>query len=323
MLMRIVYMGSPEAAIYPLKHLLESQQYTVCAVVSQPPQVQGRGRQKTPEDPPLARFSKDRGLLTLQPEKARDPLFLETLRGLAPDVIVTCAYGQILTDGFLAIPKRATINIHPSRLPQYRGAIPVPQALYDGLESTALTVLFTVKALDAGNIILQKDFKIGPEETSGQLLTRLFQEAGPLLLEALEALRDEDFLGTPQDPEAVSHCRKINKEDGQIDWYLPARVIYQRFKAFEPWPGSYTFFGGKRLIVTSMALSSEDPFHASESVGRAVLSQKSKHIQVKTGEGTLELLSVKPEGKSVQEARVFWNGLKGDKEDARFESHSG
>jgi folate-dependent phosphoribosylglycinamide formyltransferase PurN len=161
LLMRLVYMGSPSEVIAPLESLIKHCQKSgdeVVAVVSQP--AKPAGRKQTLTDPPVATFAKEQGLRCLQPIKASDPAFLEELKSLEVDVIITAAYGQILSNAFLAIPRRATINIHPSLLPAYRGAIPVPAALLDGLETTGVTVLFTVKALDAGNIILQKSFAI-------------------------------------------------------------------------------------------------------------------------------------------------------------------
>ncbi|NBQ54588.1 MAG: methionyl-tRNA formyltransferase [Proteobacteria bacterium] len=230
LILRIVFMGSPQEVVAPLQQLLTADgDFNVIAVVSQPARPVGRSGKL--QDPPLAEFAKANGILTLQPESARDPEFLEQLSGLNVDVIVTAAYGQILSKKFLAIPKRATINIHPSLLPKYRGATPVPAALLQGERSTGVSVLFTVKALDAGAIICAEESAIAPGETSGTLTQRLFDFSGPILIQALEKLRDPDFVGQPQDDRAATYCGKIEKSDGAMDWSLPAGVNLNRYRA--------------------------------------------------------------------------------------------
>ena len=175
--MRIVFMGSPKEVISPLESLMElceSDSFELVAVISQP--ARPFGRKKVLTDPPLATYAKEKGIHTLQPEKCRDEAFLtETLKELNPDLIITAAYGQILSQAFLDIPKLGTINIHPSLLPEYRGAIPVPAALLDGKKTTGVSILYTVKALDAGDIISQESHDIEDNETSDILLARLFE----------------------------------------------------------------------------------------------------------------------------------------------------
>ena len=201
-------MGSPQEVVSPLETLLAAgPDFNVVAVVSQPPRPVGRSGKL--QDPPLAEFAKLRGLLTLQPESARDPDFLEQLRGLDVDVIVTAAYGQILSPKFLGIPKRATVNIHPSMLPKYRGATPVPAAILSGEIESGVSILFTVKALDAGAVICAEESAIALDETSGAMTQRLFELGGLLLVKALEKLRDPNFSGEPQDDRLATHCRKI------------------------------------------------------------------------------------------------------------------
>lgn len=312
--MRIVFLGSPEEVISPLNSLLELDGIQVVGVVSQPAKPQGRGR--TIEDPPVAKFAKARGILTLQPQKASDPEFLASFRELAPDVAVTAAYGQILTEEFLSIPKRATINIHPSLLPLYRGATPVQSSLAAGDTTTGVTILFTVKKLDAGNIIVQKAYPIGSDERAGELMTRMFTESGSLLKETFEKLRDPEFSGTPQDPNKVTHCRKIDKSDGNITWERSAEGIYNKFRAFEPWPGSFTFLAGKRVAVTDMRptkdlMTSQDP-------GEFVFDKKQHCLTVGTGTDPLQILKLKPAGSGEINAAAFWNGLK-DRSHPRFE----
>ena len=310
--MKIVYMGSPASAVKPLAYLLEhlGDEHELLGVVSQPAKLVGRGRKKAPQDPPVAQYAKDKHLAVLQPDKARDQSFLDELREWAPDLIVTCAYGQILSEEFLKIPKRGTINIHPSRLPLFRGATPIPAALLAGETVTAVTILFTVRALDAGNIIIQKDFAIDKDETAAALTDRLFYESGPLLMEAIAKLEDDRFLGVEQDESQVVHCRKIYKNQGFVDWNAPANEIYNKFRAFFPWPGTYTFLAGKRVVIEDMVLSPCDIETTDEQVlaGSSFFDKKAELIVVKTGDGYIGLKQLKASGSKSCNAKSFWNG---------------
>ncbi len=312
--MKIVFLGSPEEVIPPLEALISHPDHQVIAVVSQPPRRAGRGKKLV--DPAVASFAKDQGILTLQPEKANAAEFLKEFASLAPDVAVTAAYGQILTDDFLKIPKRATINIHPSLLPKYRGATPVQASLLEGDEKTGVSVLFTVKALDAGNIISQKEYQIAADETADILLKRLFKESAELLLTSLEKLADRGFTGMPQNETKVSHCKKIAKEDGRIDWHLDAQAILNRFRALYPWPGSFSFIKGRRIGLTDIKSSDEDS--SSKEPGMLTYDKPNKQIKVATGKGTVLVHKLKPEGSKEQDAAAFWNGLK-EKDEVFFD----
>lgn len=303
-------MGSPEEVVSPLKLLWENGPLLgmeIVGVVSQPARPVGRGGRMA--DPPVALFAKEHQIKCLQPESAKAQEFLDELKELRPDIIITAAYGQILSDDFLAIPTIGTINIHPSRLPEYRGATPVPAALLDGLESTAVSILFTVKRLDAGNIITQKDFKIEPSETSGHLTARLFSESGAMLLAALETLvANPGFKGTPQDEKQATFCKKIEKDMGAIDWRQSAQRIVNRFRAFEPWPGSWTMLSDKRIAITDMRVapvSSE-----SGAAGSFYFDKSSKTLMVTCGSGLISIVRLKPAGGKDMDAASFWNGLK-------------
>jgi len=306
--LRIVFFGSPKEVISPLKSLMtfcESRQHELVAVVSQPAKPAGRKRQLT--DPPLAEFAKECGLRVLQPSSARDPLFLEEFSALQPDLAITAAYGQILNEEFLAIPRRATINLHPSLLPKYRGATPVQSALLEGETRSGVSILFTVRKLDAGSLILQEKLDIGADETAQELLPRLFTLAGTLLPQAIHLLEDPSFVGAPQDEGEVTHCLKIQKSDGQIDWDSPATLIANRFRGYCPWPGSFTFFEGKRLIVQSLKISN---INKDLSPGELSWDQDSKSLLAGTARGNISLIRLKPEGRKEVDAAVFWNQIK-------------
>jgi methionyl-tRNA formyltransferase len=319
--MRIVFMGSPEPVLAPLSALIErgpAHGHELVAVVSQPARPVGRKGVLT--DPPVAQFAKARGIRTLQPEKASAPDFLAELQDLAADVIVTAAYGQILSDAFLQVPRRATINIHPSLLPRYRGATPVQAALLDGETQSGVTVLFTVKRLDAGAVIAQRATPIAPDESAGALMQRYFELGGELLFDALDKLRDPAFTGTPQDEARVTHCRKIQKHDGLVDWTLPADEIHNRFRAYDPWPGTYTFCQGKRLglIEVTPDAKAKSPLEP----GEVVFDKKLHALQVGTGDGIIHVAKVKPAGGKDVPASAFWNGLK-ERSAVRFDGVDG
>ena len=316
---RVVFMGSPDEVVAPLKLLAEDgTRYglELVAVVSQPPRPVGRGGKVA--DPPVAFFAKEAGICCLQPERSRDPDFLAELRSLKPDIIVTAAYGQILSEEFLTIPAIGTINIHPSLLPKYRGATPVPAALLDGLDKTAVTILFTVKKLDAGNIILQRDFVIFPDETAGQLTQRLFAASGPMLVEVLTALVANPHLkGDPQDDAQATFCRKIDKDMGEINWTLAAQDVVNRFRAFEPWPGTWSVFQDRRVAVTAMKLHDADGERFK--CGKPYFDKALKALVVGCGRGSIAIFRLKPAGGKDMDAASFWNGVK-DKDAACFTS---
>ena len=307
--MRLVFMGSPEEVVSPLQQLIEhcsSGQDQILGVVSQPARPAGRKQVLT--DPPVAAFAKSQGLTVWQPEKASSVDFLESLRQSAPDLIITAAYGQILSDKFLQIPTRATINIHPSLLPAYRGATPIPAALLDGLQETGVTILFTVKALDAGNIILQEKYGVAAEEYSASLTQRLFTSSGTLLLQALDMLRQPGFTGLPQNADQVTFCKKIAKNDGQIAWGKPVDKIVNEFRAYKPWPGSYCFWQDQRLVIEDLTQAGQDSPHLEAGVFR--LDRKNKVLLVGTGTDPIWVKQLKPAGSKSVDALSFWNGAR-------------
>ena len=317
--MRLIFLGSPEPALGPLKTLAAEAKFhghELVGVVSQP--ARPAGRNQVLQDPPVAAYAKQLGLPVMQPEKASDPEFLKAFQDLSPDVAITAAYGQILTQAFLAIPKRATINIHPSLLPKYRGATPVPAALLAGERQSGVTILFTVKKLDAGAIISQEATAVDPNELAGELTTRYFDLGATLVWGALEKLRDPAFEGTPQNESEVTHCRKIDKSDGRIDWSLPAEDIFNRFRAYHPWPGTFTFHDGRRIQITDMRPEPGRLTGLRE--GEVTLDKHHGSLAVTTGEGTLHVLKVKPAGGKEVLAASFWNGLK-NRSEVVFVSH--
>ena len=336
--MRLVFLGSPEVVIPVLETLTEEASvhgHQLVGVVSQP--ARPVGRRARLEDPPVAVWAKDRQLSVLQPQKAGDPAFLEKFAAWQPDVAITAAYGQILTDEFLAIPQRATINLHPSLLPSYRGATPVQSALLDGATQTGISILFTVKKLDAGPIIWQEKLSIDPFESSELLTKRLFLRGAKAIWKALELLQSESFHGTPQDENQVTRCRKIAKHDGLLDWNQTAPQLYNRYRAFQPWPGVFTDLEGRRIALTDITLpilsdipdSQPLPLSSEQSLpeqslpeqslpeqslpepllpGAVSISADGQGLLVQCRTGQVIVRRVKPAGSKDMTAQAFWNG---------------
>lgn len=314
--MNIVYLGSPKEAIIPLQYLWEHIQQTgdkIVAIVSQSPKLAGRSRNQNLQQTPVALWAKEKNILLFEPEKASHPDFLNDLKNLSPDLMITCCYGKILTEAFLSIPVHGTINIHPSLLPKYRGATPVPSALLAGEKITGLTIQYTVKALDAGPIVIQKEALIGENEDAAELMDRLFHLSGPMLLEALQRVQDPGFKPIEQNHEDASYCTKITKEQGLIDWNEPAFKIFCQFRAYQPWPGIYTFYNDKQIILEKVELFSKKDFPELSQVTAQLFyfDKKTKKILISSHTEDSYIIGVsqlKPAGGKSMDAVSFWNG---------------
>ena len=313
--MRVLFLGSPEEVVPVLDFLRKDASFMsahkIVGIVSQPARPTGRGGKLT--DPPVAVYAKANAIPLLQPETVKDPEFIAAMKALAPDLAITAAFGQILTSEFLAIPSRGTINIHPSLLPKYRGAVPVPAALLAGDSTTGVTVLFTVRKLDAGNIISQETIAIEPSETADVLLKRLFCVGAAMIVPALTKLADIAFIGTAQDETKATHCRKIEKDDGNVEWSQPGLAILNSYRAYEPWPGTFTYLGEKRLSLTTLSLAAEldQPQHSPASPGAILFDKKMKALLVGTGDNQIiAITGIRPAGGKTMDASGFWNGLK-------------
>jgi methionyl-tRNA formyltransferase len=306
--MRIVFLGSPDVVIELLKNLIENvaaQGHEIVGVISQPAKKLGRKGILT--DPPVANYAKEAGLVVLQPENAKDLSFVEEFKELRPDLAITAAYGQILNDEFLKVPTRGTINIHPSLLPHYRGATPVQSSLLAGDQKTGVSILFTVKKMDAGNIISQHEASIGPHETTDDLLPRLFKLGSDHLFDAISKLSDPSFGGMAQDEEAITHCTKFAKEDGLVNWQDDAQTTINKFRAYTPWPGIFCFAGDQRVQITGITLADTEK---TLKAGELAFEKSTKSLFCGTGSGVVLLNQVKPAGKKPQDGVSFWNGLK-------------
>lgn len=244
--MRIVFMGTPEFAVPSLEALLKSED-NVVGIVTQPDRPRGRGQRLSPS--PVKVIAQREQIPLLQPTKMKDPAFLAELSSWKPDVIAVAAFGRILPPAILSLPPRGCINVHGSLLPKYRGAGPIQWALINGETETGITTMLMDEGMDTGAMLLQASIDIAPEDTAGSLSSRLADLGGRLLVETLSQLKAGSLTPRPQDHSQATLAPLLKKEDGVIDWSLPATSIANRIRGLTPWPGACTFLGADRWTI--------------------------------------------------------------------------
>lgn len=295
-------MGTPDFAVKPLEKIYEAG-HEVLGVFTQPDRQKGRGKKFLPSDVKVK--AEELGLPIYQPEKLRDEEYVAILKELNPDIVVVAAYGQILSEEILNIPKYGCINIHASLLPKYRGASPIEASIINGDEKTGITIMYMAKGLDTGDIISQADITIGKHNTES--LTRALSEIGAeLVVRAIESIGNGTADRIPQNDEDSSYAGKLDKAMGNIDWTEPAEKIERLIRGLYPWPCAYTTFDGKNLKLLGAEIVESD----SDSVSEAgqVISVGKKILVIGTGKGALSIKSLQPEGKKPMDIVAFLNG---------------
>ncbi len=298
-------MGSPAFAVPTLRRLIDSK-HDVVAVVSQPDRPAGRGRR--PQPPPAKLLALEHGLTILQPERVNAPESLATLRELTPDALVIAAYGQILRQPLLDVPRRGSLNVHASLLPKYRGAAPVAAAILAGEEETGVTILEVILALDAGPMLARRGLPIVPEDTTGTLSEKLAQLGADLLLEVLPAWERGEITPQPQDESAASYAPSIRKEDAVIDWSLGAVEIWRRTRAYNPWPVATTTIAGERLRILEARPQEDEP---GEPPGTVLPAPSPAGFAVRCGRGTLAILRAQRAGRRALSGEELLRGQPG------------
>jgi methionyl-tRNA formyltransferase len=299
--MRLVFCGTPQFAIPTLQHLL-SAGHTIELVVTQPDRV--RGRDPEPSAPPVKTLAVEAGLPVVQPEKIKNnPELRASLEAINPDAIIVVAYGRIIPEWMLNLPRWGNINLHASLLPKYRGAAPIQWAIANGEKVTGATTMRLDQGLDTGDILLQRSLPIEPDQTAEQLFPLLAASGAGLLLETLSGLEAGTIQPIPQDNAGASLAPILEREDALIDFARPAAEIYNRWRGFQPWPGAYTFFRGKKLTVHRLHPSGSTAAPSGE------LAAEGNRLFVAAGSGTqLELLEIQLEGKKRMPVAVFLHG---------------
>jgi len=300
--MRLTFMGTPAFALPSLKALIASN-HTLDAIYCQPDKPAGRHLPVLA--PPIACEAKESGIPLFQPKTLRKSEVQDELRAIGSEVIVVVAYGKILPEEVLGIPPQGCVNLHPSLLPKYRGASPIQSALAAGETITGITTMFMDKGMDTGPLLLQRKWAITEEDTSETLHTKLSEAGADLLVETLNELESGSLVPIPQNESEASICYPLSREDGLIQWELPAMTIYNRFRAFIPWPGSYTFFRGKNFKVHWLVPLPD----SSDAPPGTILSSGREGIRVAAGRGCVVITHVQLEGKRRVSARDFSLGI--------------
>ena len=306
--MRLVFCGTPRFAVPTLEALIGAG-HEIALVVSQPDRPVGRAQQMTA--PPVKQTALAAGLEVTQPEKIRsNEEFRARLEAIAPDAIVVVAYGRIVPPWMLALPRLGCINLHASLLPRYRGAAPIQWAIANGENVTGNTTMLLEEGLDTGPILMQQALAFRPEQTAVDLFEELAGGGAPLVVETLARLDAGTLQPRPQDHSRATLAPVLKREDGRMDFAArTAMELKNRWRGFQPWPGAFTFFDGKKLIVHRMELT-DAPADSTESVepGRAFVEQE--RVIAACAQGTwLELTEVQLEGKKRVTAAEFLRGL--------------
>jgi len=299
--LRVVFFGTPAFAVPAFEALLASR-HRVAGVVTQPDRPRGRG-QKTVDLPVKAR-ARGAGVPLLQPSTLSEPSFMTALAALEADIGVVAAYGKILSERVLALPRLGMINVHASLLPRYRGAAPVHRAVIAGERETGVTIMRVIKALDAGPMLAQSRRPVGPDETSEEVERDLSRVGAALLTATLDRLAEGDVSETPQDDSAATYAHRLTKQDGLIDWTWPADRIHNLVRGLHPWPHACTYLNGARLIILRSAV-------ANEFDGRppgSVVAAHGDELRVAAGSDAVDLLEIQAEGKRPMSPRDFRAG---------------
>lgn len=311
--MKIVFMGTPDFSAVVLEKL--NSVYPVSAVVTGLDKPVGRGYNLAPS--PLKVKAIELGIPVLQYAKVSREGF-DDIRALQPDIIVTAAFGQILSDAFLAIPKFAVLNVHASLLPKYRGSSPIQWSIINGDEKTGITIMKTVKAVDAGDVLLEKETEIGKKETAGELFDRLAILGGEAIVEAISLVECGKATFTPQDESEVTHCSMINKGDGLVDFSKSAKEIDCFVRGMTPWPSAYTHIGEKTLKIFDVEkvelsdLQKSNEQFGNAKFGEVVLADKNHGLIVKVADGFIRLHVIQLEGSKRMYDTQFLLGRKID-----------
>lgn len=297
--LRAVFMGTPEFATGTLQGLIDAG-VKLIGVYTQPDRPKGRGKKMVP--PPVKELAVQHDIPVFQPRKLRDPEAVAELQQLAPDLIVVVAYGQILPQSVLDIPRMGCINVHASLLPKYRGAAPINKAIIDGETVTGITTMLMDVGLDTGDMLIKKSLSIGPDETAGELHDRLAVLGCETMQETLKQVLSGTLDPQKQNGDASSYASMLKKENGLIDWSLPARELHNRVRGLAPWPGAFSALAGETLKISRTEVV--------EGVGKSgtIVAANADGVDVACGVGILRIGALQLPGKKMLPAADFLRG---------------
>ena len=303
--LRVVFFGTPNFAVPTLRALLAST-HTVAGVVTQPDRPRGRGHRL--QDSPVKALARDAGVPVWQPERLKDPQWLAAFAALEADVGIVAAYGRILPQVVLDVPRHGLLNVHASLLPKYRGAAPIQRAVMAGEPETGITIMRVVLALDAGPVLARAVRSIGPDETAADVERDLATLGADLLLQTLVALESGTAQEVPQVEADATYAPRMSSEEGLVDWAIPAATLHDRVRGLHPWPHAYTFLGPRRVTLlrgqpqavrTSPAPAEEPPLPGT------ILDASGDRLLVAAGQGAFRVTELQPEGKRAMSTREF------------------
>jgi methionyl-tRNA formyltransferase len=301
--LRIIFFGTPWFAVPTLASLLASR-HQVVGVVTQPDRPRGRGQRVS--DAPVKALAVERGLTVLQPDRLSRDEFSRSFAALDAELGVVAAYGKILPEWLLQMPRLGLINVHASLLPKYRGAAPVHRAILAGETETGVTIMRVVRALDAGPMLARVVRPIALDDTSDVVERDLAAMGAALVIRVVDDLAAGPVTEMPQDEALATYAPRLTKEEGQVDFHRPAMEIHNKIRGLRPWPAAYTFLNGGRLVLHQARLSERDPGRSEPGV---CVSADGRAITVAAGDGrAVDLLQLQPEGRRVMSARDFLAG---------------
>jgi methionyl-tRNA formyltransferase len=294
-----IFMGTPQFAAVILESLLRSP-YQVAAVYTQPDRPMGRSKQVVWS--PVKRLAVGREIPVIQPESLKSMEAVEELAGFKPELIIVAAFGHIISQEVLSLPKFGCVNVHPSLLPKHRGPSPIASVLLHGDQLTGVTIMLMDEGMDSGPILAQREVEVSFEDTTGSLMQKLAQVGAELLLDTLPGWLDGKLKPQAQDETQATYSKLMTSKDGKIDWHLPAVELWRQIRAFNPWPGCYTWWQGKRLKIHEAVPINKA---GNGEAGRVVALQQPISVGVVTGKDILGLRQIQLEGKRQMGAEEF------------------
>ncbi len=303
--LRLIFMGTPPLAAMILGTLLGRREFQIIAIVTQPDQPKGRDLKLQPSA--VKELALKHGLLLLQPTRAREESFITQVRTLSPDLIVVAAYGQILPQALLDVPRLGCLNVHTSLLPKYRGAAPIQWAILNGDAETGVTIMKMDAGLDTGAIVSEQRTPILPDDDSQVLHDRLARIGGELLVRTIPEFAAGNLVPVPQPPEGATYARKIKKEDGRLDWSQPARVLWNRVRGLTPWPGTFTTLQ-TGTATSLLKIWRVEPLDDASGAPGEIISTEQEALVVACGQGALRVLELQREGGKRLGAAPFLAG---------------
>jgi methionyl-tRNA formyltransferase len=300
---KILFMGTPDFSV-PSLTALHAAGHELVLVVTQPDRPRGRGRKVEP--PPVKKASEGLGVAVIQPDSLRDEQVLATLRSSEADFFIVVAFGHLLRESVLKMPKQACINVHASLLPKYRGPAPIQWAVINGDQETGITTMLMDKGLDTGDMLMTAREAIAADDTAGSLHDRLAQRGAELLVRTLEAFADGTIRRSPQDHTRATYAPLLKKTDGLIDWKKPAAQIEPFIRGMCPWPGAFTFWKNMRLKIFKSKVAAMP----AAAVPGTVLDGAPGGLTVATGDGALTIVELQGASGSRLPAAEFLRGCR-------------